>query len=600
MDQMPLSGSGSSSVPLIIVEPAEFLQAHLRTQALSLGRNRREGEEGSPSLPGVLRYFPLYYGGSQDWREQKLVLVHVYTYIHALVVFCRIPLGIRAMRVCVTDLPILWLLCAPVQAFLHSTTGAPVQVSPGLHGQRARKGSCATGLEAQASSTYSDTWSLAKAPKVSPGKFEGVRGVGANAGISPNEEFITVEAANCIITTTDQICPLEAVDNGFWRTAPWYVRLGLLLIDTMKQGEASHLSGWVKELPQKFSTPLHWDSETLEYCQYPWLAENVAAQGRNWTSIHKALTSSSPDMSVTYEEFVYALEVARSRAFSGPYEGRGPNERLAEVGFVFVLAAGYLAAGLGNVEQVANGLFAVLISIPIRDFFTSKLVPELKRYALTPGIDFLNHRSDVQSDVAFNYFYNYFGVNVKQAFNPGEQVFISYGSRSNDYLLQYYGFVEDDNPNDVYEMTSLLEKVAAALPGVDEERLALVLKSDLAGAARTASLNRDGSSNLEEVMPALRLLVLTDEQVGEQKAALLKIADFREEVNTVNEAAAVGALAVACERELEQLGCSAEEDARVLKGMGQGFSPEKTLAMRFRIQKKQVRPSMQAALATLS
>lgn len=39
---------------------------------------------------------------------------------------------------------------------------------------------------------------------------------------------------------------------------------------------------------------------------------------------------------------------------------------MAEVAFVSALAAGSLGLGLGTPDQVANGAFAVLLSIPLR------------------------------------------------------------------------------------------------------------------------------------------------------------------------------------------------------------------------------------------
>lgn len=42
----------------------------------------------------------------------------------------------------------------------------------------------------------------------------------------------------------------------------------------------------------------------------------------------------------------------------------------------------------------------------------TKLV-QLKRYALTPVVDLINHRSGVESDVSFNYFYGYFAATTK-------------------------------------------------------------------------------------------------------------------------------------------------------------------------------------------
>jgi len=70
-------------------------------------------------------------------------------------------------------------------------------------------------------------------------------------------------------------------------------------------------------------------------------------------------------------------------------------------------------------------------------------------------VDMFNHRSSVASDVAYEYFTNSFACGVNQGSSPGEQVFISYGRRSNDQLLLYYGFVENDNPDDQCEVHSV-------------------------------------------------------------------------------------------------------------------------------------------------
>ena len=47
-----------------------------------------------------------------------------------------------------------------------------------------------------------------------------------------------------------------------------------------------------------------------------------------------------------------------------------------------------------------------------RDFFMTKLV-QLKRYALTPVVDLINHQSGIDSDVSYNYFYGYFAVTTQ-------------------------------------------------------------------------------------------------------------------------------------------------------------------------------------------
>ncbi|CAN0408079.1 unnamed protein product, partial [Discosporangium mesarthrocarpum] len=47
----------------------------------------------------------------------------------------------------------------------------------------------------------------------------------------------------------------------------------------------------------------------------------------------------------------------------------------------------------------------------------------------------------------------------KNGWEAGDEIFISYGPRSNDRLLQRYGFVEQANPNDEYRIIGIIPKV---------------------------------------------------------------------------------------------------------------------------------------------
>lgn len=51
--------------------------------------------------------------------------------------------------------------------------------------------------------------------------------------------------------------------------------------------------------------------------------------------------------------------------------------------------------------------------------------------------------------------------------DPGDHAFLSYGPISNDDLLQYYGFVERENPFDTY----LLQDMATRLRTVSDYSL---------------------------------------------------------------------------------------------------------------------------------
>lgn len=59
-------------------------------------------------------------------------------------------------------------------------------------------------------------------------------------------------------------------------------------------------------------------------------------------------------------------------------------------------------------------------------------------------------KSSCSSDVSYGYFSDSFELKT-EGYKKGEQVFISYGKQSNDRLLQYYGFVDENNAFDVYD-----------------------------------------------------------------------------------------------------------------------------------------------------
>jgi len=57
--------------------------------------------------------------------------------------------------------------------------------------------------------------------------------------------------------------------------------------------------------------------------------------------------------------------------------------------------------------------------------------------------------------VAFEYFRDRFSAEAGDPVAAGQQAFITYGRQGNDRLLQFYGFVEADNPADTYVIRDL-------------------------------------------------------------------------------------------------------------------------------------------------
>ena len=72
----------------------------------------------------------------------------------------------------------------------------------------------------------------------------------------------------------------------------------------------------------------------------------------------------------------------------------------------------------------------------------------------------------MQGGISYAYFRSAIVATAGKSFQEGEQVFISYGNQTNDRLLQFYGFVEGDNPNDTFVVCNAVSKIRQqGLPG---------------------------------------------------------------------------------------------------------------------------------------
>ena len=170
---------------------------------------------------------------------------------------------------------------------------------------------------------------------------------------------------------------------------------------------------------------------------------------------------------------------------------------------------------------------------------------QLKRYAMTPGIDFLNHSSSVAgtAEVSYEFFVDKFVVRAGEDYEPSAQAYISYGAQSNDSFLQYYGFVEQDNPSDTYTFDKSVEEFL----GVREGRLI----------ARREGF--DGST---------------------MKAVEKRLNNKRE--------SAVATLKKLCKAELDNFETTIEQDVQLLKAAQDVENERLELAVRYRIEKKKV------------
>jgi hypothetical protein len=151
------------------------------------------------------------------------------------------------------------------------------------------------------------------------------------------------------------------------------------------------------------------------------------------------------------------MSVVRSRAFAGPYSPGTFLGFLAKFWVAATVALGYsfVVGGAGAYDQAVNSIEFVLLYL-ISSEIIGPRITKARRWAVCPMIDMLNHDGNLGgSDIAYEYFSDTFTVTLDPADGPvevGSECFISYGPRTNDVLLQYYGFVQPNNPHDVYAM----------------------------------------------------------------------------------------------------------------------------------------------------
>lgn len=414
-------------------------------------------------------------------------------------------------------------------------------------------------------------------------------------------------------------------DRKAFRSLPWYAQFSLYLfkldkISSKKGIEQIDLQPWLNSLPREFGTPIHWkQKERKDWLQYSHINELVERQEQSWNIIYEKLLGSGSKLmkDMTWEDFLWGCECARSRAFSGGYTGTPFNPFV--YAFTLVLVTVYVGLNLGTLEQAANGAGLVFCASVLRDFVIPKFFKN-KKFVICPVIDMANHDSvRTTANVAYEFFADAYSLATTSAVPSNSEVFISYGSRSNDQLLQYYGFVEADNPHDTYVMPPLREWDIAALEEAcggtpfPAGRLQKLERAGLLGIS-LADLDDgvDDESTSEEgvisegnprggvvlsravgldpaILAALRALVSSDQEWEDAGEA---VGNFAAQVSPENESKARLAARTAIEAELESKPTTLEEDRELLKRLKSSNNglqePEEEMAIMFRIEKKKI------------
>ncbi|KAH7689063.1 [Ribulose-bisphosphate carboxylase]-lysine N-methyltransferase protein [Dioscorea alata] len=240
----------------------------------------------------------------------------------------------------------------------------------------------------------------------------GERGLVALKNIRKGEKLLFVPPSLVITADSEWGCK-EAGDVLRRYSVPDWPLLATYLISEASLMNSSRWNRYISALPRQPYSLLYWTRSELD-------TYLVASH------IRKRAIERITDVTGTYNDL-------RARIFS-KHPTLFPEE-------VYNMETFLWSFGI---------LFSRLVRLPSMD----------GKVALVPWADMLNHNSEVETFLDYDKSSQGIVFITDKAYQPGEQVFISYGKKSNGELLLSYGFVpkEGTNPNDSVDLLLSLKK----------------------------------------------------------------------------------------------------------------------------------------------
>lgn len=240
----------------------------------------------------------------------------------------------------------------------------------------------------------------------------GERGLVAQNNVRKGEKLLFVPPSLFITSDSEWTCR-EAGEIIKRNNVPDWPLLATYLISEASTMESSRWNKYISALPRQPYSLLYWTPEELDrYLE----ASQIRARAIERIS----------NVSGTYNDMKF-------RIFS-KYPDLFPEK-------VFNMETFKWSFGI---------LFSRLVRLPSMD----------DKVALVPWADMLNHSCDVVTFLDYDKSSQGVVFTTDRPYQPGEQVFISYGRKSNGELLLSYGFVpkEGTNPNDSVEILLSIQK----------------------------------------------------------------------------------------------------------------------------------------------
>ncbi|CAN8073328.1 unnamed protein product [Agarophyton chilense] len=268
---------------------------------------------------------------------------------------------------------------------------------------------------------------------------------------------------------------LSVLDSSFWKAASWYLRLTVVLLDEYLAGTASCFLTYISTLPAEPTSVL-------------WAYHRF---GRS------ALTPQLSPYHMTVSADLYCRKIKSDFLL---FQKSLPKHLRYLVSFELFCWAS------SNVVSRAFG-------IPP----TSKLARKPVEFALFPMLDMANGSVHVPTKILYDDTSDCVRIIIGLSFAPGEQVYVSYGSKSNEDFMFFYGFVEGNNPSNTVTITDFREwmlQLAHKEPSQSslwDRKLAILKQMGLANKDSIFAFHMDKLD--DKLMAALRITIASTHQL---------------------------------------------------------------------------------------
>jgi len=334
-----------------------------------------------------------------------------------------------------------------------------------------------------------------KMKQVTHAAFEGVRGLKYLGAGGEQQRRSTKDKGNGELQTLLTVPSSMVLQTSF--DAGWDVRLAMQLLNECTKGRKSSFYGYCSLLmrgemlerelgtapPSTAPDALrNWDPEQRQRLTKSSkgvkLVDAYQRQEERWRAAHAETTNnddSNSNNKYSLEQFVWAMEAVHSRAFKGDFGKKLPFRAWA--GILTPVAAGAIGfnfllqdytgetGGAGPVSQ-NNGLAAVCAAIAFLPVLLNFAADQMESSSsgsggssksnnaesavMLPLIDSANHIPTAESRLEFDPLSKTFSVSIhpNTCIDPKtQQLFISYGAKTDAELLLNYGFLPSSNNN---------------------------------------------------------------------------------------------------------------------------------------------------------